>query len=123
MVTPGGSRPAELTQEQVDDLVRGGHDDAARILRPARIGAPPAEKKAATESGSRPVDLSARDMDFIARSGTASKPIAGRIAGAERPKEPAKGGAKAAKGASAGKDSSYPTQAPQLSSNARRRTS
>ncbi len=79
MVTPpDGSRPAQLTQQQVDDLVRGNHHDVARLLRSPR--SQPRAERAAKESGSRPLELSANDIEAIRRSGVASSRLVKRIA-------------------------------------------
>ena len=83
-----GSRPAALTQGQVDDLVRGNHQDVAGILRSPR-SEPPLDEKGSTGAGSRPVELSAKDMQAVRRSGLAPSQVVNRIAEAEQPEEPA----------------------------------
>lgn len=79
MVTPGRSRPASLTQRQVDDLSRGGPGDAAPLLRAAHR-APGAETRPAPAGA--PVPLSAKEMQAIVRGGTAPVRIGQRIVAA-----------------------------------------
>ena len=87
MVTPsGGSRPAALNQRQVDDLVRGKHEDAARLLRSHR-SEPPLDVKRSTEAGSRPMELSATDMEAIRRSGVVPGELIKRIAAGAQPEQ------------------------------------
>ena len=112
MVTPhGGSRPAALTQRQVDDLVRGKHEDAARLLRSHR-SEPPLDEKRSAEAGSRPVELSVTDMEAIRRSGVAPGELARRIATTAQFEQqtPRKGESKAT--ATPEPTSSYPTAQP-----------
>jgi hypothetical protein len=83
MVTPGGSRPAGLSQRHVDALARGGHDaEALRMLRAARASQPPAGEERARAA--RPIDLSDEDMAAIRRSGDAPPAVAERIASSSR---------------------------------------
>ncbi len=111
MVTPpGGSRPAQLTQQQVDDLVRGNHQDAARLLRSPR-SAPRAEK-AAKEAGSRPLELSANDIEAIRRSGLASSRLVKRIAATAPAQEPTQRKGKSKLRALAGQPASSPAVEP-----------
>jgi hypothetical protein len=110
MVTPQASRPAALSQRQVDDLARGQHEELAPLLHAVRVTPPTAAgaarksaAKATSAAGSAPVALSAKDMQGIAGSGSTPARIAQRIA-ASRPapttEQPAK--AKAAGGKPAG---------------------
>jgi hypothetical protein len=90
MVTPpGGSRPVGLEQRQVDDLVRGGDGNLARVLRATPPGATAPEDAGPPDAAARPVDVSAKEMEAIRRSGAPPKRLVGRIAEAERPEEPA----------------------------------
>ena len=112
MVTPhGGSRPAALTQRQVDDLVRGKHDDAARLLRSHR-SEPPRDEKRPTEAGSRPVELSMTDMEAIRRSGVVPGELTRRIAATAQFEQPTqrKGAGKAT--ATPEPAAGYPTAKP-----------
>ena len=79
MVKPGGSRPAALSQREVDDLARGEHAGAAKLLHAARH-APPVPESPTPASG--PVSLAAKEMQAIARSGTAPAAVVERIAAA-----------------------------------------
>lgn len=82
---PGQSRPALLSQRQVDALARQADDpEAIRTIRTAREpGA--AGVRPAVEEGAGPIELSADDMQSIADRGEAPEEVAGRIASAERP--------------------------------------
>jgi hypothetical protein len=61
MVTPTASRPAPLTQRQVDELGGGRHAEVASALHLAR-SAPPLDARAAALVGSSPEALSAKEM-------------------------------------------------------------
>lgn len=116
MVTPpGGSRPVALEQRQVDDIVRGDHDGLARILRSTPPRAPAAPEEGSADVAARPVEVTAKEMDAIRRSGAPSKGVARRLAGAERPPDAApptaKGGAATKKQAS-GKRAGAPSVSP-----------
>ncbi len=79
MVTPAGSRPAALSQRQVDDLARGRHAEAAKLLHADRR-APPAAESRAPASG--PVPVAAEEMQAVVRSGAAPAGVVQRIAAA-----------------------------------------
>jgi hypothetical protein len=82
MVTPGsGSRPAEFSQAEVDDLVRG---DDGRVSTLGRTTSPEASEGAAVAGESRPVDLSPRELSATKRSGQPSAAISKRIGAVER---------------------------------------
>jgi hypothetical protein len=106
MVTPGGSRPAALTQAQVDDLVRGS-GDAGHVLRATRRDSA-ARADDAIESGSRPVDLSAEDIEAMRGSAEAPSALRERIANSGPPKQTAA----RTRGVATGRGSSMPTEAP-----------
>ena len=97
MVTPTGSRPAPLTQREVDALADGRHDDSARALHLVRSAPPVA--RAAPISGSRPVALTAEEVAAIRRAAALPPKLARRIAAAtpstpDAPRGKAKGKAK-----------------------------
>lgn len=81
MVTSSPSRPAELTQRQVDDFARGLHTEAPGFFR-AVIETTAAA--AAPDEGSSPIALSARDMAAIGRNGTAPAGVSRRISASSR---------------------------------------
>lgn len=103
----GGSRPASLSQEQVDDLMRGNRE-VARALRSKRKEAPDGE--GLVDLGTRPVDLSEKDIEAILRSGIASTRLAKRMAAAARPQELAPRKGKPSR--TTGKSASSPTAQP-----------
>jgi hypothetical protein len=110
MVKPSsGSRPAVLTQDQVNELARGNHHDVARMLRATRAESAHEEDHPA-EARSRPVNLSAKDIEGIRRSGRATGGLAKKIAEAARPKQTAQRKAKA--GPAAKRATSAPTLKP-----------
>jgi hypothetical protein len=92
---PSGSRPAALSQSQVDDLVRGNHDEAAKLLRSRPYAAPPDENVSAG-ADTRPVDVSAKEIASIRRTGLAPKSLASKISTTTPHKEPAQRKGKAA---------------------------
>jgi hypothetical protein len=83
MVTPGsGSRPADFSQAEVDDLVRGDYE---RVSTLGRMTSPEASEGVAVAGGqSQPVDLSPRELSATKRSGQPSAAVSKRIAAAER---------------------------------------
>ena len=83
MVTPGsGSRPADLSQAEVDDLVRGEY---GRVSNLGRTTGPGVSEGVAVAGGqSRPVDLSPRELSATKRSGQPSAAISKRIGAVER---------------------------------------
>lgn len=94
MVTPGSSRPAALSQREVDDLARGEQAGAAKLLHAARHVRPVPESRAPASS---PVPLAAKEMQAIVRGGAAPAGVLQRIAAAAPAAAgPAKGRAKAA---------------------------
>jgi len=82
MVTSSPSRPAQLTQRQVDDFARGHHEEAPRLFAGTAI-ASVAVAQTASDSSS-PIMLNARDMAAIARSGAAPAGISRKISAASR---------------------------------------
>lgn len=80
MVTPTGSRPAPLTQRDVDALGGGRHDNSARALHLERSNQPPA--RAVPISGSRPVALTAQEVAAIRHAAALPPKLAQRIAAA-----------------------------------------
>ena len=112
MVTTVASRPAQLTQSQIEDLAGGRHAGLASVLHIAR-SEPPANARAATV-GSSPVAVSAQEMKLIARSAAVPPTVAKRISAAP-PAEVAGGKAKPARTRTATKDAgSKPSLKPQL---------
>ncbi len=92
MVTTVASRPAQLTQSQIEDLAGGRHAGLASVLHIAR-SEPPAVARAASV-GSSPVAVSAKEMKLITRSAAVPPTVAKRISAAS-PSEVAAGKAKA----------------------------
>ncbi len=86
MVSPAsGSRPIDLTQADVDDLVRGTHEPIGRAPRTPSPEASEAAKDVDMSGGrSRPTALSPNDIDSINRTGRAPARITKRLAEAER---------------------------------------
>jgi hypothetical protein len=82
--SPGRSSPAAYTQRQVDEMARGEQEHPAAIRRTPTRTMPGAEHDG-DASGSRPVDLSAKELEEIRRSGRPSASLTRRIAAAERP--------------------------------------
>lgn len=101
MVTTGsGSRPAQLTQAQVDDLVRGSHEPISGVRRTASPEPSMAAKDVDVRGGrSRPADISPKDIDAIRRTGRPPAATAKRLAAAARvePDRAPRAGAKSAK--------------------------
>lgn len=96
MVTPIASRPAPLTQRQVDDLAGGRHAGLASALHLAR-STPPASARA-MPIGRGPVALSAQEMKSIGRGPGVTPALAQRIEAASpspAASRTAKGSAKA----------------------------
>lgn len=91
MVMPIASRPAPLTQYQVDELAGGRHAGLATALHIAR-STPPVSARAAA-LGSSPMTLSAMEMQSIARGAAVPPKLAQRIAAAS-PSEAVDGKAK-----------------------------
>jgi hypothetical protein len=93
MVSPTESRPAPLTQREVEALA-GGRDDASpRALHLAR-STPPATR-AAPITGSRPIALTAQEVTAIRRTAALPSKLAQRIAAATpSPPDPPRGKAK-----------------------------
>jgi hypothetical protein len=83
MVTRAASRPAGLTQRQVDDFARGGHEQA-RLLH-AQRGSPPQQAEA---RASAPIAISDKEMEAVRRVGGVGGRIVQRIATAKRPPAP-----------------------------------
>jgi hypothetical protein len=77
------SRPAALTQADVDDLVRGDHSRVADIRRTTSIEAPAPQADTAGRGASRPADLSAKEIDAIRRTGRSAAAVAKRLAAAQ----------------------------------------
>ena len=117
MVTTAASRPAPLTQRQIEELAGGRHAGLASVLHIAR-SEPPVISRAATV-GSSPVAVSAKEMQLIARSAAVPPTLAKRIAAASPPEVAAgkgkgKGKAKPAPTTTAAKDAgSKPSLKPQ----------
>jgi hypothetical protein len=102
MVTRGASRPAALTQRQVDGLKSGQPGEAAALLRESRYEATAARSRT---SGSAPVALAPKEMQGIARAGVAPDAVLKRIAATRTPAK------KKSKAASTGR---YEGRAPKL---------
>ena len=83
MVTPLASRPAALTQRQVDDFAAGRQVEHAAVLHVARSTLPAlgVAASAPTAEGSRQVDLKPRDLAALAQ-GKVPAGLARRIAAA-----------------------------------------
>ena len=119
MVTTAASRPAQLTQSQIEDLAGGRHAGLASVLHIAR-SEPPADARAAAV-GSSPVAVSVQEMKLIARSAAVPPTVAKRISAASPPevaagksKSKGKGKAKPAGTTTAAKDAgSKPSLKPQ----------
>jgi hypothetical protein len=77
MVTRAASQPAALTQRQVDDFARGNHEEAPRLLRQMSVAAPDESEHSAASS---PVEIAAKDMQGILRSGAVPSRVLRRIA-------------------------------------------
>jgi hypothetical protein len=106
MVTPIASRPAPLTQPQVDEFAGGRHAGLASVLHIAR-STPPVSARSAP-LGSSPMALSAKDMQSIAHGAAVPPKLAQRIAAAS-PSEAVEG---KAKGKRAGKSKAGATTGP-----------
>ncbi|MEO5696357.1 MAG: hypothetical protein ABIQ60_04385 [Burkholderiaceae bacterium] len=117
MVTPHATRPAPLTQRQVDEFVGGRHAGVASVLHLARSEPPATARAAAT--GSSPVAVSVDELASIARGGSVPEAVAKRLSAAPtgkngEPKGRAK--SKAAQATTAARDAgSKPSREPRLS--------
>lgn len=81
MVIPGNSRPAALSQRQVDELARGEGVETAALLRSVRRPPPEgAPKGAEATDAAGPVAFSAEEMAAITRHGAAPDEMRKRIA-------------------------------------------
>ncbi len=78
MVTRPSTRPAPLTQRQVDELAGGRHAGVASMLHHARAE-PPASARTAAIGSSSPVAVSASELASIARGGAVPAVVAKRI--------------------------------------------
>ncbi|HEX9277177.1 MAG TPA: hypothetical protein VGA51_12375 [Casimicrobiaceae bacterium] len=112
MVTSRGpSRPVNLAQRQVDDIVRGNHEELTTLLR-AHAAPDQEDQRRGSESGSRPVDVSAKDIEAIRRSGALPSRLARKIAEATPPEEGARRTRKAKVAAGAKGGATAPTAKP-----------
>jgi hypothetical protein len=109
MVSPTGSRPAPLTQREVEALA-GGRDDASPRALHLAHSTPPAVR-ATPIAGSRPIALTAQEVAAIRRADSLPPKLAQRIAAATpSATDPPRG-----KGKAKSKNGSMPTLTPKAS--------